>query len=107
MQLTKAHLAQLKRALAHRTAPPTLWQMWLFSWRKNLVILGLYGGAAWFTWSTGSSWLTAFLLGYLLAVLIRDVQWLIVHKRFWPVSSAVTDWQKVEQLINENERPAT
>jgi len=45
--------------------------------------------------------------GYLFGVLYRDFQWLHVTHRFWPVSAQVTNWQRVDELIEENEQQAT
>lgn len=106
MKLTKPQLDQLKRWLQFKGRPLTIRSMILGSLPRYALIITALGGLAVYFWWRHEPVPSVFLGGYLLGILCREFQWLRLRSKFWPVNDHVTDWQRVEELVRENESGA-
>jgi hypothetical protein len=105
MKLTEIQLRSLKLLQRHRSRPLTAMDFFKESWRKYALALVLVTGAIVALAVSGVAVLAVFLGGYLLGVLERDILWVRNEMRVLPLSSEITNWERVEQLIQENEPP--
>jgi len=39
-------------------------------------------------------------VAFLVGMIARDIAWLRLHARMWPVNVEITDWAKVDALLN-------
>jgi glutaredoxin len=107
MKLDPVQLASLKRLRKYRDAPPTMRERVGMALRVSLVLLipfALVGAV--FLWLGARS--TLFLLaGLFLGVAAREIGAQRTFVKWWPYHRAVTDWNKVDELLAEVEQPAT
>lgn len=99
MHLTAKELAQLRTMIAFRASPPTVGWYVKRAW-KAYAWLALVGGAsvAFFSWG-GWPHVSTFFAGLVSATVIRDLRWFRVLAKNWPVSEAITNWQRVDELL--------
>ncbi len=107
MKLDPVQLASLKRLRQYRDTPPTTRERVRMALMVALVLLipfGLVG--ALFIWLGARS--TLFLLaGLFLGAVAREIGSQRTFVKWWPYHRAVTDWNKVDELLAEAEQPAT
>ncbi len=103
MKISKAHLKRLKASRDLRGGNASTFNMLSRNWKYYLFIGGIFGLASYFFIADGRFDYSLFLGGAFLGMLLRDITWFRLTSRFWPVSEAVTDWEKVDVLIEENE----
>jgi len=96
MKVTKIQLSSLKLLLLQRSRPLTAMDFIRESWRKYVLILVLVIGASVACAFSGLAPVALLLGGYLLGVLERDVQWLRNQMRVLPLTSEITNWERVE-----------
>ena len=96
MKVTKIQLSSLKLLLLQRSRPLTAMDFIRESWRKYVLILVLVIGASVACALGGLAPVALLLGGYLLGVLERDVQWLRNQMRVLPLTSEITNWERVE-----------
>ena len=102
MKLNKRQVAYLQRAIKFRDNPPTLRDVLFSGLWKYLYMLALCGGLSILLYQFGYIVLSAFVVGYFVGVIYRDLQWVNVTNKLWPVSSEVTNWQRVEEILAQN-----
>jgi glutaredoxin len=106
MKLDPVQLASLKRLRKYRDAPPTVRERVGMALMISLVLLipfALVGAV--FLWLGARS--TLFLLaGLFLGAAAREIGAQRTFVRWWPYHRAVTDWNKVDELLAEAEQPA-
>lgn len=101
MQITKYQRRALRRAKELRDKPfPVLGSM-LRSWKLYLLLGAILGGYSWWAWSIGVVEASIASLGFLAGLVARDITWFRLHARMWPVNVEITDWAKVDRLLNE------
>lgn len=101
MQLTKIQRRALRRARELRDQPFPVFNSMLRSWKQYLVYGAAIGLYSWWSWSVGAEEVGIASLGFLAGLLLRDVAWLRAHARLWPVNVEITDWSKVDSLLDE------
>jgi hypothetical protein len=74
------------------------WWHWLF-----LVLYAVLGG--WFL-AQVSPWAAGLVVGLAMGAAARDVGRLIQSHRTWPLLHEITDWPRVEQLIQSDDKAA-
>jgi len=101
--LTSAQKRQLHTTLKFRTQPPTVWWFFRASWRvyAYLGILGGIGIPA-LLWA-GLPLASAFLAGVLISAVVRDLKFFGRFVAGWPLSNEITDWNRVNELLNSSE----
>lgn len=67
------------------------WWRWLL-----LVLYAILGG--WFL-AQWSQWAAGLVLGLAAGAIFRDTGYLVKSYHAWPVVDEITDWQRVEQLV--------
>ena len=105
MKVTNLQLTSLKLLLQQRSRPLTTMDFFKQSWRKYLFILLLLLGAITTCALSGLTPMALLLGGYLVGVIERDAQWIRNEMEVMPLTSEITNWERVEQLIKENEHP--
>ena len=101
VKLKKFQLRALLRAKELRDKPFPVIGLMLRSWKLyviSIVVIGLY---SWWSWSIGVTEASIASLGFLVGLLIRDISWFRLHARMWPLNVEITDWSKVDRLLNE------
>ena len=81
--------------------------LWIarFGW---LILLALLGFGVWMVFSGPSacSGLGYLVVGMGVGAFLRDVGRAIASVRVWPAIEHTLDWQRVSQLVDENDKPA-
>jgi len=103
MNLTPAQKRQLETTLRFRTQPPTLWWFVRASWHvyAYFAILGAIGIPA-FLWA-GWPLVSAFIAGAIFSAVVRDLKFFRRFVDGWPLSNEITNWDKVNALLNRSE----
>jgi hypothetical protein len=107
MQLTTHQIRQLQLTRRLRDEPPTVSGFfWSGRWRYvYLVALGAIA-TAFFVWG-GWPIVGGFFAGLVLANFQCDLRWYREFVRTWPMSREITNWQRVDDLLNQVQTPAT
>jgi hypothetical protein len=72
---------------------------------KKILICGLVGiFASFLEWILGLHLLSMVLLGMGISYNIFVIRMYFLAKRLKPLTEQITDWKKVEQLLNENKQ---
>jgi hypothetical protein len=106
MQLTTRQRQQLLKLREFHTTPPTI-STYVRDGRRasiHIVIVGSIG-IGFFLWA-GWPVASGFFGGMVLATLVRDVGWYRRIVKSWPLQREVTDWKRVEQLLESSDGPA-
>ena len=114
MKLTKAELARLKKIKYYREHPPTdsllmLREVWKIKAKiiplvLLIVVLSLLPFLI-FPPTPGRYILVGFGFGALCGVFLCVIVWMRMVARQWPLSREILDWEKVEELLKEQEQP--
>jgi hypothetical protein len=105
MKLTAIQLSSLKLLLQHRSKPLTSMDIMKASWRKYMLSLAVFIVAISACVLSGSMVFGVLLGGYLVGMVTRDFQWIRNQIEVLPLTSEITNWERVEQLIQEHEPP--
>jgi len=103
MKLTKYQFQALVNANNNRGKKFPIIGTLLKSWKTYIIISLVICCYSWWAWGLGQTELSIASLGFLLGILVRDIIWLRLQSRMWPLNNAITDWNEVEKLINENQ----
>ena len=103
MNLTKVQLRSLKLLLKQRSKPLTTTDFVRESWRQYAFALAAVGVGIAASILIGYTAVALLLGGYILGVVERDFQWIGSYKQVAPLTSEITKWERVEQLVQENE----
>ncbi|MBX7145224.1 MAG: hypothetical protein K1X79_12285 [Oligoflexia bacterium] len=72
----------------------------LLSRAPRWILLALTSGAAALAfWHSQLQPMSFVLLGFWFGGVLADVGWALTGHRLWPVIHEITDWQKVDQLV--------
>jgi glutaredoxin len=107
MKLNPVQLASLKRLRKYRDAPPTARERVGMALTVSLVLLipfALVG--ALFLW-LGARGALFLLAGLFLGAAAREIGHQRRFAQWWPFHRAITDWNKVDELLTEAAQPAT
>ena len=104
MKISKAHLIRLKKSKEMRGKSISTISSFLSVWKCHLITITYFSVCAFIVFHLFGATYAFFILGALLGVLLRDFAWNKLLSQFWPVSDFVTDWDKVDQLIDENDK---
>jgi hypothetical protein len=107
MNPTKLQLRSLKLMLRQKSRPLTAMDLIKESWQNYTLTLALVTVAIAVSVLNGWTALAIFFGGYLAGIVERDFQWLRNQVKVLPLSSEITNWERVEQLVQENEPRAT
>lgn len=66
-----------------------------------LLLLVIAVGAGWVAFHV-APWVAALYVGMCLGAFLRDLGRLLQSRRLWPMVEQITDWQRVEQLVQAN-----
>lgn len=101
MQLNSHQRRQLQKMRDYRRTPPTVSALLRGGWRAYLyvAIVGLIG-VGFFYWG-GWPMASGLFAGMILATIIRDIGWYRRLVQSWPLQAEITDWQRVEQLLEQ------
>jgi hypothetical protein len=105
MKLTTLQLRSLKLLLRQKSKPLNAMDFVKEAWQKYALILAVVGGAIGVSIVNGWVAVSLLLAGYLVGIMERDFQWLKNQIRVLPLTSEITKWERVEELIRENEPP--
>jgi hypothetical protein len=101
MKLTTQQRKNLALYAAYRSAPPTLGQLLRKNLPRYLLAAALTIVVYMLAPATGIQSLGLILIGLFLGALLRDIGHFWRFVRFWPVQSAVLDWQRVDNMLSE------
>ena len=99
MKLTKLQRNTLLYARELRERPFPVWGAMLKKWKYYLIMVVLLGGYSYFAAKFGFSYIAGAALGVLVAIILRDIKYLIISSKMWPVNVEIMDWEKVDQLL--------
>lgn len=105
MQITDAQARQLRITMNFRSAPPTVRWYFTSSWRIYLYLILLGVVAYPFFWWGGWPLVSGFFAGMVVAMLLRDLRWYQAFVAAWPLNKEITDWTRVQALLNERSTP--
>jgi hypothetical protein len=106
VKLSSFELRALKAAQQSLTSPPSPVRFLKRSWKTYAWQIALLGCGAAYYWWGGWHGLSFILQGFVLGAIWREVVWWGFHRRLWPLNREITDWQRVSELITENESGA-
>jgi hypothetical protein len=101
MKLNSFQRKRLRLAIQYRGRTVPLGIVLLSAWKFYAVLLLATGGGAAWLLSIGDDITAGAFIGFLVAVVWRDFIYARVSARFKPVSDAVTDWEKVNELLGD------
>jgi len=107
MKLSPFQIQALRGAIRSHEAGFSIRRAVFSGWKQYSLLVLIFGGGAAFYWWGGWPFAAALFLGLLIGQLIRDIQWLRIAKRMWPVNDHITNWDSVRKLVSENESGAT
>ena len=99
MTLTASDRAQLHQLRAYRETAPTVLGYFKVAWKSTVFICALCAAAAAFYYWGGWPILSGFFAGTIFGVLTRDAGWYRKLVRTWPLSKEITDWRRVDELV--------
>ena len=106
MQLTKQQVARLKHFQMYRQASPTFLGVlrrsrgWPWAVLALAFVFGLIAVAP--NASPRYGW---FLLGFIVGSLYVSFAAVLRAIRLWPLSREIMNWNRVDELVLENEKP--
>ena len=103
MRLTDPQLRSLKLLRLQRSKPLTTVDFIKASWLKYVLTLLFIAAAITVLALTGFGLMAVFFGGYLFGLVERDVIWIRNQLKVLPITSEITNWERVEQPIEENE----
>lgn len=103
MILSKAHLKRLKNSKKMRGKKISPIFLYLSFWKGHLITIGLFSAFIFIAYKYVGLTSAYLALGTLLGALARDFAWSRMIAKFWPISDYVTDWEKLDELIKEND----
>ncbi len=101
MRITSFQRRALLRGKELRSQPFPIGGSMLRYWKSYVLVCALTAIYAGGTWSMNLPAASFGALGFLLGFLARDVAWLRVTKRMWPVNVEITNWEKVDELLGQ------
>ena len=101
MKLNRFQVRRLRFALDNRGKQIPLWRAFLEGWTFYLAFALVFGGGAAWLWSTGDTSTSAAFLGFLVALIWRDLTLALAASRFKAVADSVTDWNAVQGLLDD------
>jgi hypothetical protein len=106
MQLSYQQRRQLQKLRDYRRSPPTIPGLLRDGWRAYLYVttVGLIG-IVFFLWG-GWPFASGFFAGMVLATIARDVGWYRRMVQSWLLQAEVTDWRRVEELLERKDGSA-
>jgi cytochrome b subunit of formate dehydrogenase len=72
--------------------------------RRHVVFLVIAGLVIWLLLSLGYPWLASLLGVAILTRIGRDLVWYRVLARQWPITSELLDWEKIQQIAEQDEQ---
>jgi hypothetical protein len=103
MKISETQLRLLKLLLQQRSKPLTAMDFLKQSWAKQVSALALFSVTITLCFLCDQVSFAVFLSGYLVGIIARDVQLLQNKTQILLLCSEVANWERVEQLIRENE----
>jgi len=106
MRLTTQQLQQLKKMREFREVSPTIARYIRLGWRAYayLLVVGA-AGIIFFLWA-GWPAASTFFAGMVLATFLRDLGWYRRMVNSWPLVHEITNWQRVDEILNQFHTPA-
>ncbi len=106
MQLSSQQRRQLLKLRDYRDTPPTVSALLRSGWRAYLYVATVgFVGIGFFFWS-GWPLASGLFAGMVLATIVRDIGWYHRLVQSWPLQAEVTDWRRVEQLLEQSDGSA-
>jgi hypothetical protein len=103
MKLSNAQVRSLIHLQKSREDGFTYGRFIRANWRAYLLCVGVMGACAILVWHGLDMPIVATgIVGVLIGTLLRDLGWMRRLKQGWPLSLAITDWNQVALLIEQN-----
>ena len=103
MKINKVQLKRLKASRELHGKDASAFMMLVKNWKYYLFLGALFSVLSYLFFIDGSIGYILFLGGAFLGAVLRDIVWFRLTEQYWPISDAVTDWEKVDEIIAENE----
>jgi hypothetical protein len=106
MQLTKKQLAKLRRSISLLASEPTA--SWYFKqfWGSYLRLFVVAVSFIAYYWWQGLPLASTFIAGMLFASVLIGFLQQRQFLRDWALSKEITDWQRINELIEASQSPA-
>ena len=88
--------------LEYRKAPPTFGQLVRKSSRSLAIFTALLCSLAGINYLFGVPWMSAFVIGAMCGMVLRDLKWLYVTAGAWSIQQESMDWDKIERLARDD-----
>jgi hypothetical protein len=103
MKISKSQLKRLKVSRELHGKNVSASGLFVRNWKHYLFLVGIIAAASYVFFTAITPGYTMLFLGALAGAILRDLGWFRITAQFWPVSEVITDWEKVDEIINENE----
>ena len=104
LSLTAKQRATLRAYREFRTAPPTTFRLLGRAALVELLRAAVLGGLAGVLYHVGFPLLAAAVAGVAVGAFLRDLGQFMDSAEVWPVIVAVTDWQRVDDVLAADDR---
>jgi hypothetical protein len=107
MRVSAEQLRYLRRIRELKDRPPTVAGYFRSAWKIYLFLVLVGGvGIGFFVWAgwPGASGLFA---GLVSATILRDFRWYRHIVQSWHLTIEITDWKRVDELLDSARAPAT
>jgi hypothetical protein len=104
MKLTAYQLKALQATFQARDSGPTVTDQFVRGWKTYFALIIVGGALSAFYWWGGWPVASVFIVGFCTGALWRDITWARLRVRLWPLSKEITNWERVSDLLAENER---
>lgn len=103
MKINKFQLRMLIRSKELQNKPFPVMGSFFQSWKLYLIISAIISCYAWWSWSIGAEEVSIASLGFLVGLILRDITWLRLTARMWPINEKIIDWNMVDEIIKKND----
>ena len=103
MKISKSHLKNLKVSKKYEGKERSAISTYFSAWKAHLINIVIFISFAYLAYRYNGIEYAFFVFGGLFGLLIRDFAWHRMLARFWPINDSITDWEKVDKIIDENE----
>lgn len=102
MHLTKRQKRNLELYSVYKSSPPNSWRLFRNNFKYYLVMLFLFILVVVLALAASIEPLAWGATGLLLGAILRDVGLYRAFVHSWPVTSAVIEWERVDELLAES-----
>jgi hypothetical protein len=101
-KLSPAQRTGLRYTLRFRNRPLTVWAQVAASRQMYAIFFVIFSAFAYALYIYGDPNVAGIIGAFFAGAIIRDFAWFRQRKIGWPLTCAIIDWQRVEQLVTSD-----